>query len=197
MADITSSRQCTACTRTSENKHFDCPPRMADGRLFTDYRPRCDINYTFNGMDSKMSMNSYAYRQFLISNANKLMSSQRASTYSAAVCGPCMEPYDQGTMLSEQSVMKCDASTCTVTGKDPRGLGLGRDYGSTEADATMRASFLQGKAQEQRKLAASANCCATGADKLDYYPLAGSMGSANARVAMPFGGAPLSGGDAF
>ena len=32
------------CFKTSDNKHFGCPPRMADGRHFTDYRPSCHIN---------------------------------------------------------------------------------------------------------------------------------------------------------
>ena len=35
----------------SNNKYFDCPPRMHDGRNFTDYRPSCDVNnqYVVNG----------------------------------------------------------------------------------------------------------------------------------------------------
>ena len=32
------------CYRTSNNKFFNAPPRMADGRHFTDYRPSCDAN---------------------------------------------------------------------------------------------------------------------------------------------------------
>ena len=33
-----------SCHKTSDNKHFDCPPRMDDGRHFTDYRSNCHIN---------------------------------------------------------------------------------------------------------------------------------------------------------
>ena len=29
------------CYKTSNNKYSDCPPRMADGRHFTDFRPNC------------------------------------------------------------------------------------------------------------------------------------------------------------
>ena len=29
---------------TSNNKYFDCPPRMDDARHFTDYRPNRDVN---------------------------------------------------------------------------------------------------------------------------------------------------------
>ena len=32
------------CYKTTNNKYFNCPPRMSDGRHFTDYRPVCDVN---------------------------------------------------------------------------------------------------------------------------------------------------------
>ncbi len=28
-----------ACYKTGDNRYNDCPPRMADGRHFTDFRP--------------------------------------------------------------------------------------------------------------------------------------------------------------
>ena len=34
----------STCYKTSDNKFMDCPPRMADGRHFTDYRPNCHTN---------------------------------------------------------------------------------------------------------------------------------------------------------
>ena len=33
-----------SCYKTSNNKYFKCPPRMDDGRHFTDYRPNCHVN---------------------------------------------------------------------------------------------------------------------------------------------------------
>ena len=63
------------CDKTSNNKYFNCPPRMADGRHFTDYRPN---SYSNNLI--RMSNNiigSYDYRQYLINNAGKLMQDNR------------------------------------------------------------------------------------------------------------------------
>jgi hypothetical protein len=208
MANISEGgRNCSACTRASENKHFDCPPRMADGRLFTDYRPRCDINYNLEGQTQKVfGMNSYAYRQYLINNAQQVMNSQRASTYSAAVCGPCVEPYDQGTAAPEQSVVKCDAQTCVMSTVDPRGIGVGRDYGRTaDADAA-RSEFMGSKQQESATLQQNGNCCATAGDRVQYFGYSTPSelssvfqavdGGIYARPAVPSGATPLTGGDA-
>lgn len=98
-------------------KVYDCPPKMADGRLFTNYNPRCFTNIN---RDS-----SYDYRQSMISNALDIMEKNRI----IKGCGPCVEPYNIGTMLPEQSIVKCDKNTCRVILTDPNGLGQGRkDY---------------------------------------------------------------------
>ena len=34
----------SSCYKTSNNKYAKCPPRMDDGRHFTDYRPNHEIN---------------------------------------------------------------------------------------------------------------------------------------------------------
>ena len=49
-----------SCYRTTNNKFFTAPPRMADGRHFTDYRPTFDLNNKIqedNNIDT-----SYNYR---------------------------------------------------------------------------------------------------------------------------------------
>ena len=33
------------CTQTTNNFYFNCPPKMADGRLFTSYHPHRDYHY--------------------------------------------------------------------------------------------------------------------------------------------------------
>ena len=43
---------------------------MDDGRHFTDYRPRCDVNNLI--INNNKIMNSYDYKNFLINNAKKL-----------------------------------------------------------------------------------------------------------------------------
>ena len=46
----------------------DCPPRMSDGRHFTDFRPNCTINNMLR-VQNKVA-NSYEYRMFLTRNAD-------------------------------------------------------------------------------------------------------------------------------
>lgn len=54
------------CNKTSNNKYFDCPALMSDGRIFTDYRPSAYVNDLIR-VENKV-YDSYAYRQFLINN---------------------------------------------------------------------------------------------------------------------------------
>jgi len=55
-----------SCLKTSNNKYFDCPALMADGRAFTDYRPSSYVNDLIR-IQNKV-FDSYSYRQFLIHN---------------------------------------------------------------------------------------------------------------------------------
>lgn len=127
---------CVPCTNSSQ-----CPARMADGRAFTDYRPRCAINF------QNISMNSYDYRQYLIANAESIMQERRDTAYEANKCGPCVAPFNQGTMLPEQSMVTCDKSTCSFKVTDPTGLGMGRQYGNGVMSASERA-FLATREEE-------------------------------------------------
>ena len=43
----------------SNNKYFDCPPRMSDGRNFTDYRPSCDVNNAY--LNQKQILNPLVF----------------------------------------------------------------------------------------------------------------------------------------
>ena len=57
--------------RTTDNFHRDCPARMADGRIFTDYRPTRFVNqYARVKNEAK---NNFEYRYFLVNNAKDLM----------------------------------------------------------------------------------------------------------------------------
>ena len=102
-----------------------CPPRMADGRLFTDYRPRGDTAMQFR-RDSMVG--SYTYRQQMIRGAEKLMIQQRTGAYGRACCGPCKKPYHDGTMLPEADKFVCDAHSCKRLSATPGGLGTGRSF---------------------------------------------------------------------
>jgi hypothetical protein len=76
-----------SCFKTSDNKHLQCPPRMADGRHFTDYRSSYYINDLIRA-DNNIS-NSLQYRLFLQQNADSLMNRQREIACSLNCCGPC------------------------------------------------------------------------------------------------------------
>lgn len=105
----------------------DCAPRMADGRLFTDYRPRCVANLEF----AKPMTGSQDYRLFLIENGDKIMQQNRANASSAAFCAPCKRPFDQGTMPPEVDRVVCDKVSCAripAANGSKEAIGTGRQY---------------------------------------------------------------------
>ena len=114
------------CYKASNNKHPNCPPRMDDGRHFTDYRPRCQLNNLIQ-MNNNIN-NSFQYRMYLTRNAEALMDSNRAYISKKNSCGPCMEPYNQGTMLPESTKVSCNNNSCNAEVVDTKGLGQGRNY---------------------------------------------------------------------
>lgn len=111
----------------ANNKYSTCPPRMADGRHFTDYTPRCGIR--LNELAGKQPLNSYELRQYLIHHADEIMSTNLQQAIERNACGPCVVPWNKGTMLSESSFVECNKNTCRVVAGDPEGLGQGRTYG--------------------------------------------------------------------
>jgi hypothetical protein len=59
------------CNKTSNNKYFDCPALMSDGRIMTDYRSSTTLNDMIR-LNNK-TLSSYDYRQFLIHNGENIM----------------------------------------------------------------------------------------------------------------------------
>ena len=117
------------CYKTSDNKYKDCPPRMSDGRHFTDYRPVCDVNNLIK-LDRNI-MSSFDYRGFLQNNGSQLIERNREKACMENCCGPCDETLEgfQSTMLPEQTVQVQGSNSVEFKLKNPNGLGLGRDYG--------------------------------------------------------------------
>jgi len=162
--------ECKSCEKPSNNQYANCPPRMADGRMFTDYRPRCIANFSIPGMNEIPGNydlpNSFEYRQYLIKNASDIMQKNEQTSYALNSCAPCVNPYMEGTMLAEQRIVSCDASTCKFSQKDPNGLGMGRDYGYPSSDAAKTAFLASKQAQQTYQ---PDNCCRTRADDLGVY----------------------------
>jgi hypothetical protein len=107
-----------------------CPTRMADGRAFTDYRPRCAVNgELFSQITSANLVNSsYESRMFLQHNADQYMDYERNKAINTLIpCAPCNRSFsDPGTMLDERYIVRCNGVTCTREEVNPMGLGDGR-----------------------------------------------------------------------
>ena len=112
---------------SSQEPFPHCPIRMSDGRSFTDYRPRCAINAElYNDLAmKKMVGSSYESRMFLQENADMIMERSRLTTLNNLTpCAPCTRPFsDSGTMLPQQYVVKCSATSCEKVEVNPNGLG--------------------------------------------------------------------------
>lgn len=170
------------CYNTSNNKYFDCPPRMADGRHFTDYRPNCYVNNLLRA-NNKIS-DSFNYRSFLTDNANSLMNINRAYACQKNCCGSCTKPYNTGTMLPEETMVYCDKTNCNVNVNNVKGLGQGRDYGLKTNCNKWPSKFPINQPY---------NCCSDDKNLFNYYN--NSEEEESTRHSIPSGGKIMSGGD--
>lgn len=174
------------CYRTSNNKFFNAPPRMADARHFTDYRPTCHVNNIIKSNHN--IMNSYEYRLFLTRNAEKLMEQNRKVAYQKNGVSQCKKPYNPGTMLEERDKVICNKHNCKVVPNNPRGLGRGRIYAEHPTEC------LAGLNGPNSKL--TGNKCTPPNDNFRYYPDSESQElNQIKRNAVPSGGNILQGGD--
>ena len=176
------------CFRTVDNKYLSCPPRMSDGRHFTDYRPSCELNDLIR-FDNSVS-NSFHYRLFLKEKAEELMNKNREAACLMNCCGPC--PTNEkfmncpgagaGTMLPEQTMWVTDGRMMKMVVNDPNGLGTGRPAWSA-------AQPCDDKLPKAWPVAGGKNnSCMTQIDRMFYL---GDYSDANAvmgRVAQPRGG---------
>ena len=126
-----------SCFRTSNPKYDDAPPRMDDGRHFTDYKPSCDLNVSIN-REQKINT-SFDMRLYLQRNADQLMNENRRDATlrnGYRECGADVKTdiIDEftDTMLPEKYTQVCNGSTCEFKLNDPNGLGLGRQYFNNE-----------------------------------------------------------------
>lgn len=119
---------CTSCE--AKNPMPECPNRMADGRAFTDYRPRCAVNAELFNLLAKANMvaSSYESRMYLQQNADQFMEYEKNKAIEKSVpCAPC-NAATPSTMLPESYVVKCDAVSCQRHQVNDYGLGDGRDF---------------------------------------------------------------------
>ena len=65
----------------------NCPPRMSDGRHFTDFRPNVYLNSELRYKSGRLT--GAEYREYLTKNAVKLMNTNSQVAWKRNGCGPC------------------------------------------------------------------------------------------------------------
>ena len=75
------------CQKTSNNKYFNCPALMSDGRIFTDYRSSTIVNEDLMKVTDINS--SYKYRQFLINNGDNIIKLNNDYINDKGGCNEC------------------------------------------------------------------------------------------------------------
>lgn len=93
---------------------------MEDGRLVTDYRSKCEVNFPTG--------TQFATRQFMQRNADEIMKASRKRQASAAGAGLS---FDSRTDVPAQMFVRCSTDSCYYTQNVSEGVGVERIEGSS------------------------------------------------------------------
>lgn len=104
------------CDQASNNKYFNCPAIMNDGRIFTDYRQAYVINDQLKLNNKKLD--NYSYRQFLINNGDNLMKANNEYINNKAGCPSCV-PIE----VPDKIVCTTNSVNSLCTMNDKNGVG--------------------------------------------------------------------------
>lgn len=176
------NNNCTSCEiKAGDNTNANCPIK-GDYRLFTDYRPRCAVQYT--QMINNEFPSSYENRLYLIQNASELMKKNSLDAYLKSSCDVCVDSpsFNDGTMLREFDVQKCNSRTCTFTSKDSFGLGRGRQYFDDSTDDDMTKKFIEQKEKENEWFKSQKTSTAN-SDNIKFAPIDGAGSDIYSRYA--------------
>tara|TARA_B110000495_G_C22362965_1_gene237153 strand:+ start:30 stop:455 length:426 start_codon:yes stop_codon:yes gene_type:complete len=99
------------CYSGSNNIHFNTPPFMSDGRLFTNFNPSYDANTKFR--DNLGIKNNFDYRQWLIGNGKFL--TKKNSVLACNECSPCVKKATQ-TLHHQKYLFESSADVSTPYG---------------------------------------------------------------------------------
>ncbi len=107
-----------------------CPPRMADGRHFTNYQANNTLNSKVRYENNLVTGSDY--RSYLTQNAVKLMNMNSKEAWAANGCGPCKNlclGIDESKRPGNST--QFDANSCIppdnfqqYTGSDPNSLPM-------------------------------------------------------------------------
>jgi len=174
-----------SCEKSSNNKFFNSAARMADGRIFTDYRPNHEINRHI--INNNKIENVHNFRMFLSRNADEIMKRNKEYIFLKSGVFDCKKPFKTGTMLQEKTRVVCDPHNCKRVVVNENGHGEGREYVTNPPN-----SILDPLEEPEVKLN---NVCATSGQSMNYYPIDRTIYDSRLRGAIPGGGELLSGGD--
>jgi hypothetical protein len=118
----------------NRNKRMSCPIKMADGRYFTNYEPRCIRNANLNELLTKNNItnSSYEQRLFLQQNSQMIIDMEKKKALEAIF--PCI-PCNAGELINEtnkqmdnQYYVNCDGVSCSRKLVNPNGLGTTKNF---------------------------------------------------------------------
>ena len=76
------------CNKLNNKTNSQCPARMSDSRIFTDYSSSCSSNLLFKNRNNLRC--SHDYRMFLTNNAVKLMQGNSKNAWDINGCNLCL-----------------------------------------------------------------------------------------------------------
>ena len=106
-------------SKVTDNVELDFPARMADGRMFTDYRQNCLLNNNLS-----KGMGSWEFRNYLTGNGEQIRQQFIQKQESITACTKCSD----NTVLPVKTILNCTPEGCTYQMNDPNGLGQGIQY---------------------------------------------------------------------
>lgn len=140
---------------------------------------------------------SNTQRQYLIRNASAIIDSDRKNAQLKADCGPCKQPYAQGTIPPPKEIVSCNNTNCQVNPVNVDGIGRVVNYQAKSLQDVNEitdaySAFLSVKQHEQEANFASENAkqeCCDGSRPFDpiYYSLEAFDELVKKRPAYPSG----------
>jgi hypothetical protein len=100
---------------TQDNRYPGWAAPMSDGRLVTDYRPRCELKVPAGSQ--------FATRMFMQRNADSIMSQSRQRLVNNTGAGLS---YDASSEMPPEDYVKCTTDKCNFMPGNPAGVGTVR-----------------------------------------------------------------------
>ena len=116
------------CYKTSNNRYPNFPPRMDDGRHFTDYRPKCFVDNVIKKNNKLLT--SHQYKEFIMNNATRMMELNRIH----ACQKNCSSKCDDLFTVPYNMEISCNSRICAKKKVNKHGIGIKINYGKDELD---------------------------------------------------------------